>query len=82
MYIWVGRIWIFGVGYADAQLIAKWKKEGYEKVCVCVCVFLLYFYTLAIFWERWGFLFCVRKTRGGVSYEVMLLGMDANLMVS
>src|ERR1700737_1586904 len=26
--------WLLKNGYADAQLIAKWKKEGYEKVCV------------------------------------------------
>ena len=25
-------------GYADAMLIAKWKKQGYEKVCLCMCV--------------------------------------------
>lgn len=24
-------------GYADAMLIAKWKKQGYEKVCIFVC---------------------------------------------
>lgn len=25
-------------GYADANLIAKWKKEGYEKLCCLRCV--------------------------------------------
>lgn len=25
--------WLLKNGYADAQLIAKWKREGYEKVC-------------------------------------------------
>lgn len=26
--------WLLKNGYADAMLIAKWKKMGYEKVCV------------------------------------------------
>jgi bud site selection protein 31 len=26
--------WLLKKGYADAGLIAKWKKEGYEKVCL------------------------------------------------
>lgn len=26
--------WLLKNGYADAMLIAKWKKQGYEKVCV------------------------------------------------
>jgi hypothetical protein len=26
--------WLLKNGYADANLIAKWKKNGYEKVCV------------------------------------------------
>lgn len=26
--------WLLKNQYADAQLIAKWKKQGYEKVCV------------------------------------------------
>lgn len=25
--------WLLKEGYADAMLIAKWKKQGYEKVC-------------------------------------------------
>ena len=25
-------------GYADANLIAKWKKQGYEKLCCLLCV--------------------------------------------
>jgi bud site selection protein 31 len=25
-------------GYADANLIAKWKKEGYEKLCCLRCI--------------------------------------------
>ena len=25
--------WLLKNGYADANLIAKWKKQGYEKVC-------------------------------------------------
>jgi bud site selection protein 31 len=28
--------WLLKNKYADAALIAKWKKQGYEKVCVCV----------------------------------------------
>lgn len=27
--------WLLKNGYADAMLIAKWKKQGYEKVCCC-----------------------------------------------
>jgi bud site selection protein 31 len=27
--------WLLKNGYADAGLIAKWKKQGYEKVCYC-----------------------------------------------
>jgi bud site selection protein 31 len=26
--------WLLKNGYADAMLIAKWKKTGYEKVCI------------------------------------------------
>jgi bud site selection protein 31 len=29
--------WLLKNGYADAQLIAKWKREGYEKVCCSCC---------------------------------------------
>lgn len=25
--------WLLKNGYADGSLIAKWKKQGYEKVC-------------------------------------------------
>lgn len=28
--------WLLKNGYADAMLIAKWKKQGYEKVCCVV----------------------------------------------
>ena len=36
--------WLLKNGYADAQLIAKWKREGYEKVrfmlfLLCSCGF-------------------------------------------
>ena len=27
--------WLLKNGYADANLIAKWKKQGYEKVHTC-----------------------------------------------
>lgn len=27
--------WLLKNGYADAMLIAKWKKQGYEKVSCC-----------------------------------------------
>lgn len=27
--------WLLKNGYADAMLIAKWKKQGYEKVSLC-----------------------------------------------
>lgn len=30
--------WLLKNGYADAALIAKWKKEGYEKLCCVRCV--------------------------------------------
>jgi bud site selection protein 31 len=33
--------WLLKNGYADAMLIAKWKKTGYEKVCF-VLFMLLY----------------------------------------
>lgn len=26
--------WLIKNGYADGNLIAKWKKQGYEKVCL------------------------------------------------
>jgi bud site selection protein 31 len=32
--------WLLKNGYADAMLIAKWKKTGYEKVCVLNSTFL------------------------------------------
>ena len=31
--------WLLKNGYADAMLIAKWKKTGYEKVCGSAVVF-------------------------------------------
>lgn len=32
--------WLLKNGYADAMLIAKWKKTGYEKVCfICLPLF-------------------------------------------
>jgi len=30
--------WLLKNGYADAMLIAKWKKTGYEKLCCLRCV--------------------------------------------
>lgn len=30
--------WLLKNGYADPMLIAKWKKQGYEKVCSCLPV--------------------------------------------
>ena len=30
--------WLLKTGYADAMLIAKWKKQGYEKLCCLRCV--------------------------------------------
>lgn len=30
--------WCLDQGYADAGLIAKWKKPGYEKLCCVRCV--------------------------------------------
>lgn len=30
--------WLLKNGYADAMLIAKWKKQGYEKLCCLRCV--------------------------------------------
>ncbi len=30
--------WLLKNGYADAALIAKWKKQGYEKLCCLRCV--------------------------------------------
>ncbi|KAL6713078.1 Component of the SF3b subcomplex of the U2 snRNP [Lecanora helva] len=29
--------WLIKNGYADGTLIAKWKKQGYEKVCIYIC---------------------------------------------
>jgi bud site selection protein 31 len=34
--------WLLKNGYADANLIAKWKKQGYEKV--------VHFFDYVIFW--------------------------------
>lgn len=36
--------WLLKNGYADAMLIAKWKKQGYEKVCTPVIVHLAFIY--------------------------------------
>lgn len=30
--------WLLKEGYADKNLIAKWKKQGYEKLCCLRCV--------------------------------------------
>ncbi|KZO98085.1 G10 protein [Calocera viscosa TUFC12733] len=30
--------WLLKEGYADANLIAKWKKPGYEKLCCARCI--------------------------------------------
>ncbi|SCZ92702.1 BZ3500_MvSof-1268-A1-R1_Chr5-2g08120 [Microbotryum saponariae] len=30
--------WLLKEGYADANLIAKWKKQGYEKLCCARCI--------------------------------------------
>ena len=30
--------WCVREGYADANLIAKWKKPGYEKLCCLLCI--------------------------------------------
>ncbi|KAG8960776.1 Component of the SF3b subcomplex of the U2 snRNP [Tulasnella sp. 419] len=30
--------WLLKEGYADANLIAKWKKQGYEKLCCVRCI--------------------------------------------
>lgn len=30
--------WLLKNGYADAMLIAKWKRQGYEKLCCLRCV--------------------------------------------
>ena len=30
--------WLLKNGYADANLIAKWKKQGYEKLCCVRCI--------------------------------------------
>ncbi|TIC06449.1 G10 protein [Wallemia mellicola] len=30
--------WLLKQGYADANLIAKWKKQGYEKLCCTRCI--------------------------------------------
>ncbi|KAK0553627.1 Component of the SF3b subcomplex of the U2 snRNP [Tilletia horrida] len=30
--------WLLKEGYADANLIAKWKKQGYEKLCCTRCI--------------------------------------------
>ena len=30
--------WLLEQGYADAALIAKWKRTGYEKLCCVRCI--------------------------------------------
>lgn len=30
--------WLLKQGYADANLIAKWKKQGYERLCCLRCI--------------------------------------------
>lgn len=30
--------WCVREGYADANLVAKWKKPGYEKLCCLLCI--------------------------------------------
>ncbi len=30
--------WLLKQGYADGMLIAKWKKQGYEKLCCLRCI--------------------------------------------
>ena len=30
--------WLLKEGYGDANLIAKWKKAGYEKLCCVRCI--------------------------------------------
>ncbi|KIO30197.1 hypothetical protein M407DRAFT_242261 [Tulasnella calospora MUT 4182] len=30
--------WLLKEGYGDANLIAKWKKQGYEKLCCVRCI--------------------------------------------
>ncbi|PWN50056.1 G10 protein [Violaceomyces palustris] len=30
--------WLLKQGYADANLIAKWKRPGYEKLCCVRCI--------------------------------------------
>lgn len=30
--------WLLKNGYADGNLIAKWKKQGYEKLCCLRCI--------------------------------------------
>lgn len=32
--------WLLKNGYADGNLIAKWKKQGYEKVCASHVILL------------------------------------------
>lgn len=37
--------WLLKNGYADAMLIAKWKKQGYEKVCQALPLSCIYLHT-------------------------------------
>lgn len=47
--------WLLKNNYADANLIAKWKKQGYEKVCCAPflgCVVLCFFVEFCRFYRR------------------------------
>jgi hypothetical protein len=37
--------WLLKNGYADANLIAKWKKQGYEKVSYMKLLYMVFFFT-------------------------------------
>jgi bud site selection protein 31 len=43
--------WLLKNGYADAMLIAKWKKTGYEKVCFGLSLVLLA--SLDMYYSGW-----------------------------
>jgi bud site selection protein 31 len=54
--------WLLKNGYADAQLIAKWKREGYEKVrfmlfLLCSCAFEGKGLVLSRDWGLWSSFF-------------------------
>lgn len=50
-------------------------------MCLCVCVFIIFLHSCYFLGEM-GIFVLREENKGGGSYEVMLLGMDANLMVS